>query len=58
MYFRHADAEDGKVASYVKETLANYMNQNYPEIAELVKNVNVKMPWIRMFEADIKLDLK
>ena len=34
------------------------MNQNYPEIAELVKNVNVKMPWIRMFEADIKLDLK
>ena len=56
--FRHADAEDGKVASYVKETLANYMNQNYPEIAELVKDVKVKMPWIRMFEADIKLDMK
>ncbi len=56
--FRHADSKDGEVANLVKNTILEYMNSNYPKLAQLVEKVNIKMPWIRMFEADVRLQLK
>ena len=56
--FRHADGESGKVAELVKKCVCEYMCENYPSLASLVSDVSVRMPWKRMFEADIKLDVK
>lgn len=56
--FRHADSEDGRAAEFVKDALCAYMAENYPEVAEAVKEITVRLPWNRMFEADIKLSLK
>ncbi len=56
--FRHADAEEGKVAELVKKCVCEYMSENYPSLASLVSDVRVRMPWKRMFETDIRLMLK
>jgi len=56
--YRHIDSIDGKVANIVKNTINEYMNKNYPEIADLVCETTIKMPWIRMFETDVKLKIK
>ncbi len=55
-YF-HVDAEKGKASELVKENICTYMSENYPEIADLVEDAEVRMPWIRMFETDIKLKI-
>lgn len=55
-YFR-VDGECGKVAELVKKTVAEYMSERYPKLAERVSELCVKMPWSRMFEADIKLKI-
>lgn len=55
---KKADGKNGKVAQAVKENLESYMKANYQKIAEKVLSVKVEMPWRRMFEADIKLDVK
>ncbi len=56
--FRHIDSRDGEVAKLVKDSICEYMNTNYPSLADRVAQVNIKMPWIRMFETDVKLELK
>jgi len=53
--YYHADGEDGKAAELVKTTVSEYMQENYPQLSALVKDINVRMPWRRMFEVDIKL---
>ena len=56
--YRHIDSQDGKVAELVKDTINEYMKENYPDIYKLVSKLIIKMPWIRMFETDLKLTLK
>ena len=56
-YF-HADGKSGKAAEAVRAGLEKYMAENFPKLAALVKEVQVEMPWRRMFEADVKLILK
>jgi hypothetical protein len=55
-YFR-VDGETGIVATMVKDALTDYMKQNYPELAEQVSEVAVRMPWSRMFETDVMLSV-
>lgn len=56
-YFR-TDGENGAVARLVERETATYMQSHFPEIAALVKTVHVKMPWRRMFETDITLEIE
>lgn len=56
--YRHTDGSDGKAAQYVKEAIVEYMKDNYPDISCLVEDVCVRLPWDRMFEADVKLKTK
>ncbi len=53
-YF-HADGARGTVARFVKEEIVKYMGERFPLLAAHVKDVDVSMPWRRMFEADIRL---
>lgn len=57
-HYRQIDSEDGKVALLVKDTIEEYMRENYPEISKLVSNLKIKMPWVRMFETDVKLKIE
>ena len=54
--YRHADAEEGKVSELVKKVLNEYMFEKYPELSQYVEKIAVRLPWKRMFEADIKLN--
>lgn len=56
-YF-HADGEKGKVAQIVKQTLKSYMAEHYPSVYSLVEDLEVEMPWRRMFETKLKVILK
>ncbi len=56
-YFR-ADGEEGKVSKAVKEGIVRYMEENFPALSERVKEVHIRMPWRRMFETEVKLELK
>lgn len=56
-YF-HADGEEGEVARAVKEGIVRYMQENFPSLAALVKDVHIRMPWRRMFETEVKLELR
>jgi len=51
------DAKDGVVADFVRDAISSFMEKNYPDVFCLVEEVNVSMPWIRMFETDIKIKL-
>ena len=51
------DGEAGRVADLVKDTLVDYMGRHYPELAKQVAEVRVKMPWSRMFEADVMVSV-
>ena len=51
------DAKEGKASKEVANAINDYMKENYPQISALVKKVNIRMPWTRMFEADVKLEL-
>lgn len=55
--YYHADAKEGDVSDLVGRELMKYMSENYPEIARPVKAIAIKMPWVRMFEVDIKLEI-
>lgn len=56
LHYRGVDGTDGQVAALVKEEICAYMEENYPELAALVENISVRMPWARMFETDLKLN--
>lgn len=56
--YYHVDARDGVVADLVCEAVHSYMEKNYPDVFRLVEKVTVRMPWIRMFETDIKIEMK
>lgn len=56
--FYGIDAKDGKVAELVKNAICSYMEENYPDVYSRVEEVNIKMPWIRMFETDVKIKTK
>ena len=51
------DSEVGKASQAVENEIDTYMKTKYPKLAEYVDKVNVRMPWVRMFEADVKLDI-
>lgn len=53
-YF-NTDGENGEAAKLVKQEIDAYMREKYPKIAKEVTDINVTMPWKRMFEIDIKL---
>lgn len=55
--YYHADAKEGKVSRLVKETISDYMQKNYPDISALIEEIRIQMPWVRMFETDIKLKI-
>ncbi len=54
--YRHVDGKDGKISELVRREVSEYMAENYPEIAALVRKISVRMPWERMFETDLKLN--
>ncbi len=56
-YF-HADGKSGKVAERVKEGIVAYMGSHFPSLAAMVEEVHVEMPWRRMFETDVRLEVK
>jgi len=56
-YF-HADGERGEVARFVKEELTAFMRENFPGLAVLVENIEISMPWRRMFETDVAVIMK
>lgn len=56
-YFR-ADGKNGTAAKKTGEAIERYMRENYPSLAEKVAAVKTEMPWNRMFETNVKLELK
>ena len=56
-YF-NAGEEDGKVAHLVREELANFMQETFPEVWEKYEISVCRMPWRRMFEVDLSLTEK
>ncbi len=50
-----ADGKVGKVSECVGKKIAEYMSENYPELAKKVVSVYAEMPWKRTFEADVRL---
>lgn len=58
LHYRNAGGKTGVVSKAVETEITNYMAKNYPEIAKFVEKVNVIMPWARMFEAYVSLDIK
>lgn len=58
LHYRNAGGKTGVVSKAVETEITNYMSKNYPEIAKFVEKVNVIMPWARMFEAYVSLDIK
>ncbi len=53
-YF-NAGSKRGKVSDLVKENIIKFMAENYPNLAKYVKDLDVCMPWARMFETELKL---
>ena len=53
-YF-NAGETDGEVAGLVRERLAHYMEEHFPEVAGLYEIDRLRMPWKRMFEIDLTL---
>ena len=56
MSWSEVDGPDGQAAALVKAELVRYMQESYPALAALVNRVTVRLPWSRMFEADVKLN--
>lgn len=56
-YFNVVD-KDGAVALIVHDRLLEYMKKYFPTIYQEIATLRVQMPWRRMFEVDVKIDLK
>jgi hypothetical protein len=56
-YF-NAGERAGEVAGLVKKELAAFMNEYFPNIAEVYDIHTCQMPWRRMFEVDLALTEK
>ncbi len=52
------DGERGKCVAAAREELLRYMSENFPAIAALVEDVDVRSPWNRTFEMDFVLKTK
>ncbi len=52
------DGERGKCTEAAREELLRYMAENYPELSDMVADVEVTSPWNRTFEMDFVLKLK
>lgn len=55
-YF-HADGCNGRAAECVKETLLRFLQEQLPQVSERIGALEVSLPWSRMFEADIRLQV-
>ena len=53
-YF-NVDGVDGEAAKLVKQEIDGFMKKTYPKLSNEVTEIDVTMPWMRMFEIDIKL---
>ena len=56
-YF-HTDGKCGKAAALVREGILAYMARTFPSLAGEVEDVEVEMPWERMFEAEVRLKVR
>ena len=56
--FYHVDAKKGVVSELVRDAICSYMEKNYPEVFCRAEEVNISMPWVRMFETDVKIKTK
>lgn len=52
------DGERGMCTKMARDELLRYMRENYPRIAERVKDVEVSAPWNRSFEMDFAIEYK
>ena len=52
------DGEHGKCVEAARGELLRYMAENYPELADMVGDIEVSSPWNRTFEMDFVLKLK
>ncbi len=50
------DGERGKCVAAAKEELLRYMKENFPLIAEKVKDVDMSSPWNRTFEMEFTFE--
>jgi hypothetical protein len=53
-----AGSEEGVVAAAVKKELIDFTEQYLPSIADSIKITHVSMPWRRMFEVRVNVELK
>ena len=56
--YTSVDGENGEAAKLVKAEIDGYMKRTFPKIAREVNEINVTMPWKRMFEVDLALKEK
>lgn len=58
MNYFDAKEANGVIAQEVKKEVWNYMNNEFKSVANIVSDIDVSMPWRRMFEVEIKIKLK
>lgn len=57
--FNYFDVGDGKLVSkLVQVELDKYMSNEFPKVKQRVKKINVTMPWNRMFEIKLDIEMK
>lgn len=52
------DGERGMCTEMTRKELMRYMQENYPQIAECVEDIEVSSPWNRSFEMDFVIKYK
>ena len=55
--YHRVDGKSGKTARLIEKEINEYMKKNYPVLSACVDKVEVKLPWERMFEIEIKLTI-
>lgn len=55
--YHRVDGKSGKTARLIEKEINEYMKKNYPVLSACVDKIEVKLPWERMFEIEIKLTI-
>ncbi len=53
-----AKEQKGIVSQDVKKCINDFMSKEFPSIYNIVEDIDVSMPWRRMFEVEVKIKLK
>ncbi len=58
MDYFNAKEQKGVVSQDVKREINNFMKNEFKSIYDIVEDIDVAMPWRRMFEVELKIKLK